>query len=188
MNWKILAKWGISLGLLWQLAGCALPGFLTFKGTKLGWSEVTLSAAPGANQNSPIAVDVVLVFEDDMLERLVELPATKWFGVRADLRKTFPKSLSYRTWELVPGQTIQLLGRALALPGLWACWSMQTMRPQALTGCVWKRSRVHSSSASTTRASTHPQGNKPENALTPDIFYRAIAPVAHCSLYKNAHV
>ena len=116
MNWKILAKWGISLGLLWQLAGCALPGFLTFKGTKLGWSEVTLSAAPGANQNSPIAVDVVLVFEDDMLERLVELPATKWFGVRADLRKTFPKSLSYRTWELVPGQTIQLLGESFGSP------------------------------------------------------------------------
>ena len=116
MNWKTFAKWGISLWLLTQLAGCALPGFLTFKGTKLGWSEVTLSAAPDANQNSPIAVDVVLVFEDDMLERLAELPATKWFGVRADLRKTFPKGLSYRTWELVPGQTIPVPGDSFGSP------------------------------------------------------------------------
>lgn len=116
MNWKIFAKWGFSLGLVVQLAGCALPGFLTFKGTKLGWSQVTLTAAPSANQNSPIAVDVVLVFEDDMLERLVELPATKWFSARVDLRKTFPKSLSYRTWELVPGQTIRVLGDSFGSP------------------------------------------------------------------------
>lgn len=116
MNWKIFAKWGIFLLLIVQLQGCALPGFLAIKGTKLGWTDVTLSAAPGANQNSPITVDVVLVFEDDMLERLSELPATKWLGVREDLRKTFPKSLSYRTWELVPGQSIQVPGDSFGTP------------------------------------------------------------------------
>lgn len=116
MNLKNLARWWISLFLFVQLAGCALPGFLTFKGTKLGWSDVTLSAAPGANQNSPIAVDVVLVHEDDMLKRLAELPAAKWFEVRTDLRKTFPKSLSYRTWELVPGQTIPVAGESFGSP------------------------------------------------------------------------
>lgn len=116
MNWNLFAKWGISLVLLIQLVGCALPSFMTFKGTKLGWSDVTLSAATDANQNSPIAVDIVLVFEDDMLTRLVELPAAKWFAVRADLRKTFPKSLSYRTWELVPGQTIQVPGESFGTP------------------------------------------------------------------------
>lgn len=116
MNRKNLVRWWISLLMCAQLAGCALPGFLTFKGTKLDWSDVTLSAAPGANQNSPIAVDVVLVYQDDMLDRLAELPAAKWFGVRADLRKTFPKSLSYRTWELVPGQTIQVAGESFGSP------------------------------------------------------------------------
>ena len=110
MNWKNFARVGVAVVLCTQLASCALPGFLTFKGTRLDWSEVTLSAAPGANQNSPIAVDVVQVFDDEMLLRLNELPASKWFGVRADLRKTFPKSLSYRTWELVPGQNIQVPG------------------------------------------------------------------------------
>ena len=116
MNWKRFTKWAFSLALVLQLTGCALPAFLSFKGTKLNWSEVTLSAAPGANQNSPVAVDVVLVFEDDMLERLADLPANKWFGARADLRKTFPKSLSYRTWELVPGQNIQVPGEIFGSP------------------------------------------------------------------------
>lgn len=116
MTWKFFARWGACLVLLVQISGCTLPGFLSFKGTKLGWSDVTLSAAPDANQNSPIAVDVVLVFEDDMLAKLVELPAAKWFAARADLRKTFPKSLSYRTWELVPGQTIKVPGESFGSP------------------------------------------------------------------------
>lgn len=111
-------QWGWLLGfvILTQLAGCALPSFLTFKGTKLDWSEVTLAASSTSNNNSPVAVDVVLVFDDAMLDRLVELPAAKWFAARSDLRKTFPQSLSYRTWELVPGQTVKVPGDSFGNP------------------------------------------------------------------------
>lgn len=116
MNRKTFLR-GIAAGLLLpQLAGCSLPKFLSFKGTRLNWKSVTLSAADGANQNSPVLVDVVLVLEDSMMDRLVELPAAKWFAVNADLLKTFPLSMSYRTWELVPGQTMVVPGDAFGSP------------------------------------------------------------------------
>ncbi|KAF1045347.1 hypothetical protein [Xylophilus sp.] len=102
--------------LLAPLAGCALPGFLSFKGTKVDWSEVTLAAAPLANDNSPVAVDIVFALDDAMTDRLAELPAAKWFAARADLLKTYPKSLSYRTWELVPGQTLRVAGDSFGSP------------------------------------------------------------------------
>jgi len=116
MNWKKVWKWTTACLLLLQLTGCALPGFLSFKGTRLGWDAVTLSAAPDANQNSPVAVDVVLVLDEAMLDRLAEIPAAKWFGARADLQKTYPQSLSFRSWELVPGQTLRIPGSTFGTP------------------------------------------------------------------------
>lgn len=102
------------------LASCALPGFLSFKGTRLGWDQVELSAAPGANQNSPVAIDIVLVLDDTMVERLNELTAAKWFGARADLLKTYPKAVSYRSWELVPGQLLRVPGASFGSPRVTA--------------------------------------------------------------------
>ena len=98
------------------LAGCALPGFLSFKGTRLDWNEVELSAAPGANQNSPVALDIVLVLDETMIDRLNELTAAKWFGARTDLLKTYPKALTYRSWELVPEQTLRVSGASFGSP------------------------------------------------------------------------
>jgi type VI secretion system protein len=87
------------------LASC---GMLGLSGEKAKWSQVTLVASDEANNDSPVAVDVVLVSDDAMLARIAELPASKWFAGRADLLSTFPKSLRFRSWELVPGQRLDL--------------------------------------------------------------------------------
>ena len=100
------------------LAGCsAVKGavnkaisFVTFTGQPLDWSQVVISAVPGANQNSPIAVDIVLVREESMLEKIAPLPAAKWFQTRADLLKTFPGVFSYKSWEVAHDQTLRVLG------------------------------------------------------------------------------
>lgn len=98
------------------LTSCALPSFLSFKGTRLNWDEVELSAALGANQNSPVAIDIVLVLDETMIDRLSELTAAKWFGARADLLKTYPKALAYRSWELVPEQMLRIPGASFGSP------------------------------------------------------------------------
>lgn len=148
----------LALWLLMQLAGCAMPGFLSSKGTRVDWSELTLTAAPNANQNSPVAVDLVMVLDDAMLGRVAELSAAKWFGARADLQKTFPQSLSYRSWELVPGQTIRVPASSLGPPRVAAVFvyanyttpGANRMRVEDLKGAVIARFDIQSFDVSTT--------------------------------------
>lgn len=159
MNWKTISKWTAAGLLSLQLAGCAMPGFLSFKGTRLDWSEVTLSAAPGANKNSPVAVDVVMVLDDAMLDRLAELPAAKWFAVRADLLKTYPQSLAYRSWELVPGQTLRVPGQSFGSPRVagvfiyanYATPGAHRLRVEDLKGALSARFDIQSFDVSTAR-------------------------------------
>jgi type VI secretion system protein len=99
-----------ALLLTLSLAGCAVPSFLSFKGDKVKWKQVTLAAKDDANHNSPVAVDVVFVTSETMRARLAELPASKWFAGREDLSSTFPKEIRYRGWEVVPGQRLEIAG------------------------------------------------------------------------------
>jgi type VI secretion system protein len=153
---KTLLRWIAAVLLAAQLAAC---GSLLPKGTRVAWSELTLSAAPNANQNSPVAVDVVMVLDDAMLARLAELPAAKWFGARADLQKTFPQSLSYLSWELVPGQTIRVPASAFGSPRVSAVLvfanyttpGAHRARVEDLKGAVAARFDIQSFDVTTTR-------------------------------------
>ncbi len=78
------------------------------EGSYLSWSSVTLVADDDANLNSAVAVDVVMLHDEDTLGLVQNLPAAKWFATKDDLLKTFPKGLSYQTAELVPEQTLQI--------------------------------------------------------------------------------
>jgi type VI secretion system protein len=89
------------------LGACAM---LSFKGDKVKWTQLTLSASDDVNNNSPIAVDVVLVTDETLVTKLAELPASKWFAARADLVNTYPDGLRYRSWEVVPGQQLIVPG------------------------------------------------------------------------------
>ena len=122
---------GLALGLAGgMLSGCAsvtgaikgavdkTMNLVTFKGTRLNWSKVVIAASEGANNNSPVAIDIVLVFEDATLEKVAALPASKWFQSRADILRTFPGTLSYKSWELVPGQVLRLNGDAFGTPSV----------------------------------------------------------------------
>ena len=128
-------------------------------GARVDWSELTLSAASNANQNSPVAVDVVMVLDEAMLARVTELTAAKWFGARADLQKTFPQSLSYLSWELVPGQTIRVPAGAIGSPRVAAVLvfanyttpGANRVRVEDLKGAVIARFDIQSFDVSTTR-------------------------------------
>ena len=147
-------RWIAAALLVAQLAAC---GSLFPKGTRVDWSELTLSAAPNANQNSP--VDVEMVLDEAMLARVTELTAAKWFGARADLQKTFPQSLSYLSWELVPGQTIRVPSSAIGSPRVAAVLvfanyttpGANRVRVEDLKGAVVARFDIQSFDVSTTR-------------------------------------
>jgi type VI secretion system protein len=86
------------------------------QGEKVKWQRVTLSASDDANNNSPIAIDIVLVSDANVLSQLETLPASKWFASRADLVNTYPTGVRYRSWELVPGQQMEVGVKTLEGP------------------------------------------------------------------------
>jgi type VI secretion system protein len=80
-------------------------------GTKLDWESVTLSIAAGANRDYPIAIDVVLVSDEALAQRLLGMSARDWFSARSGLRKTYPDVLSVDSLELAPGESLTVPGK-----------------------------------------------------------------------------
>jgi type VI secretion system protein len=71
-------------------------------------TELHVIAAAGANDNSPTTVDAVMVYDPSLLKSLLTMNATDWFASRDQLRNDFPVGFAARTWEVVPGQQVEL--------------------------------------------------------------------------------
>jgi type VI secretion system protein len=107
----------LHLGFLLMLVLLALTACSTVKdyvmpsGAKLDWESVTLSIAAGANRDYPIAIDVVLVSDEALAQRLLGMSARDWFSARSGLRKTYPDVLSVDSLELAPGESLTVPGK-----------------------------------------------------------------------------
>jgi hypothetical protein len=98
---------GIAVAILLMLGGCAAR--------TIGLEEVSLQAAPDANGNGAVAVDVVLATRPGSAEQVAKLPADEWFRRRAQLLRDNPDGLVVMSWELVPGQSVTAPVRRIAL-------------------------------------------------------------------------
>lgn len=72
----------------------------------IGLEHVVIAAAPDANGNGAVAVDVVLAVTPGAGEQVAKLPAGEWFKRRAQLLRDNPDGLAVMSWELVPGQSV----------------------------------------------------------------------------------
>jgi type VI secretion system protein len=72
--------------------------------------DITLQVAaePGINQDSPVPVELVVVFDKDLLAQLAGMTARDWFQKRDQIHKDHPgeDDLVSRSWEVVPGQSL----------------------------------------------------------------------------------
>jgi len=70
--------------------------------------EIKVKIAPDANMDNPVAVDLLLVYDDALLERLIAMTALEWFNQREQIRKdNLPEEgLDTFEWEWIPGQTV----------------------------------------------------------------------------------
>jgi hypothetical protein len=95
-----------ALALALPLAGCAkLLPFRAFFG---GTMKVAVSVPPSINQNSPVPVEVLLVYDSSLLGQLNAMTATQWFAQREQFMKTRPPGQGYQStfWVWVPGQSV----------------------------------------------------------------------------------
>jgi type VI secretion system protein len=69
---------------------------------------IPVNIAADANENKPIAFDLVEVNDKDLAKQVAAMTAADWFQKRDQIREDFPKasSISVLSWEWVPGQVV----------------------------------------------------------------------------------
>ncbi len=68
---------------------------------------VSFTVAPTANDTTPVAIDMVAIRDQVLVEKLSALTAAEWFGQREQMMRDNPSTLGLTSWELVPGQTMK---------------------------------------------------------------------------------
>lgn len=106
---RTLRRLFLTAMLLVGVAGCAAQS--------LSLDDVVIDAAPDANANSAIAVDVVLVTRLGAGEALSKLPAAEWFRRKSQILRDNPDGLVVLSWELIPGQGVTQRIRREVLDG-----------------------------------------------------------------------
>ena len=95
-----------ALVLVWVLSFGSLSCGLAKRVNLMFGGElpVQVDIAPDANENSPIAVDLVLVYDSKVLEELLKLSAGAWFAKRDQFLADYGEALHSELREWVPGQ------------------------------------------------------------------------------------
>ncbi|MBX9621289.1 MAG: hypothetical protein K2X28_04580 [Alphaproteobacteria bacterium] len=94
---KTIAKLALAVAL--SLTGC---------GPDLSINSVTIYTDQDANQNSAIAVDLVVLYDDNLVKGLGQMSASQYFSTTSQLLLDNPTLLDIWHWELVPGQVVQV--------------------------------------------------------------------------------
>jgi type VI secretion system protein len=93
----------VAVGLM--LGACSLvPSWL---GDGRSISRISINADPGANQNSAVAVDLVMLTDPEAAASIMKLNARDWFQRRQQFARDYPDGLKIRSWELAPGQILR---------------------------------------------------------------------------------
>jgi type VI secretion system protein len=89
-------------------SGCSAAGKVRSAfGGKL---PINVTVVPGANDDSAIAVDFVVVYSDKLLDDILKVSAAEWFQVKkARFLADHPGELEVDSREWVPGQPVDPL-------------------------------------------------------------------------------
>ena len=65
-----------------------------------------LQTTPDLNQNRPIAVDLVMVYDAHLMQALQKLSAKQWMRSKQQFKRDYPLLLKLWEWEPVPGEVL----------------------------------------------------------------------------------
>ena len=68
--------------------------------------KMVVTVSENLNQSSPVAVDLVVIYDKALLEQIQALSARDWFRQREQWARDFPKGFDLWSWEWVPEQQI----------------------------------------------------------------------------------
>lgn len=78
--------------------------------------RIAVDAQPSANQDSPVAVAVLVVYEDRVFAELSKLSASDWFEQSEQRQRDNPdgRDFDFIEWEVMPGQQVPETNMELA--------------------------------------------------------------------------
>jgi type VI secretion system protein len=83
----------------------ALSGCGTTRSFFGGDLELEVRTDPGINQDSPVQVEILVIYDDQLLQQVLAMTAQSWFAKRETIRRSYGDDFYIsRYWELVPGQ------------------------------------------------------------------------------------
>jgi type VI secretion system protein len=71
-----------------------------------GQLPLRVTVVPGANDDSAIAVDFVVVYDQKLLDEISKVSAAEWFSKKSRFLADHPQELVVEAREWVPGQSI----------------------------------------------------------------------------------
>jgi len=92
---------------LWMLA-CAAKTAETTKKTTGKVHQVTIDADSNANMGSPVVVDIVSAYDDQLVRALESSAASDWFASKKKYIDQFEGKIFVISREIAPGNQIQL--------------------------------------------------------------------------------
>lgn len=84
------------------LAGCGANRRSFFGGDV----RLEVSVAEHANRDTPVKVDLLVLYDLKVLESAAALTAAEWFAGREQFRRDHPEGYQSWSWEWVPGQEV----------------------------------------------------------------------------------
>lgn len=100
---RTLCQAGVLFGFCLVLGGCGVPVPGLGKPSPL---RLQVRSLETANQNSPVAVDVVAIRNKQLVPAIAALTAAQWFQNKVQILRDHPGQVDVRSWEWVPGQDI----------------------------------------------------------------------------------
>ncbi len=100
----LLVAGAVGCGIGEKLSELKTGAYSAF-GAKL---NVAVHISPNANLNSPVALDLVIIYDPQLLSRVLGMTAQQWFDQKAQILRDYRQGegLDCWSWEWVPGQEV----------------------------------------------------------------------------------
>lgn len=85
-------------------ASCGLPNRV--RSMFGGELPIQVTISPDANEDSPVAVELIVAYDEKIVDELLKMPARKWFDGREQFFRDHPEKIDSWKWEWIPGQEV----------------------------------------------------------------------------------
>jgi len=83
-----------------------IPGLPKFKSKVKQKFTMQINVSDGANENSPIPMDLVMVLDKKAVPEVAKLSSKDWFERRVQVERDHPGKIVVASWEWAPGQHV----------------------------------------------------------------------------------